>query len=138
MVSIGAASRWREGRFRGVILLAGLKRSILGEEVSGTSKERGAVGFTDLGGLILNQLLTGGRQFSRNPEVRVHFVSITGDCRDSASSRDPFLAFAQRRRDAIQVNRHPIRTPAAKTMPMAWNGCFLTVYFASSITSSAA
>jgi hypothetical protein len=30
-------------------------------EVSGTSKERGAVGFTDLGGLLLNQLLTGGR-----------------------------------------------------------------------------
>jgi hypothetical protein len=29
--------------------------------VSGTSKERGAVGFTDLGGLLLNQLLTGGR-----------------------------------------------------------------------------
>jgi hypothetical protein len=27
-----------------------------GWEVSGTSKERGAVGFTDLGGLLLNQL----------------------------------------------------------------------------------
>jgi hypothetical protein len=27
-------------------------------EVSGTSKERGVVGFTDLGGLLLNQLLT--------------------------------------------------------------------------------
>jgi hypothetical protein len=48
------------GRFRGVILLAGLKRSILGGGVSGISKERGAVGFTDLGGLLLNQLLTGG------------------------------------------------------------------------------
>lgn len=43
--------------FRGVILLAGLKRSIL-VEVSGTSKERGTAGFTDLGGLLLNQLLT--------------------------------------------------------------------------------
>jgi len=30
--------------------------------VSGTSKEHGAVGFTDFGGLLLNQLLTGGRQ----------------------------------------------------------------------------
>jgi len=45
-----------DGRFRGVIPFAGLKRSIWAE-VSGTSKERGAVGFTDLGGLLLNQLL---------------------------------------------------------------------------------
>jgi hypothetical protein len=37
-------------------------------EVSGTSKERSAVGFTDLGGLLLNQLLTGGRQSDRNSE----------------------------------------------------------------------
>jgi hypothetical protein len=37
-------------------------------EVSGTSKERSAVGFTDLGGLLLNQLLTGGRQSDLNPE----------------------------------------------------------------------
>jgi hypothetical protein len=48
------------GRSRGVILLAGLNRSILGG-VSGTSRERGAVGFTDIGGLLLNQELTNWR-----------------------------------------------------------------------------
>ena len=42
-----------------MILLAGLKRSIW-VEASGTSKERGAVCFTDFGGLLLNQLLTDG------------------------------------------------------------------------------
>jgi hypothetical protein len=37
-------------------------------EVSETSKERGAVGFTDLGGLLLNQLLTGGHLEFRGQE----------------------------------------------------------------------
>jgi hypothetical protein len=35
-------------------------------EVSGNSKECGAAGLTDLGGLLLNQLLTGG--LNRNTE----------------------------------------------------------------------
>ena len=59
------------GVFRGVILLAGLNGEFRVEvEMSGTSKERGAVGFTDLGGLLLNQLLTGGRRSSRNSNQR--------------------------------------------------------------------
>ena len=52
-------------RVQGVILLAGLKWSILGggeRNLQGT----GAVGFTDLGGLLLNQLLTDGRPLARN------------------------------------------------------------------------
>ena len=32
----------------------------------GTSKERGAVGVTDIGGLLHNQLLTGGRRHGNN------------------------------------------------------------------------
>jgi len=48
------------------------------------------------------------------------------------------LARTQRRRNPIQVNRPPAKTPAAKTMPIDCIGFCLTVCFASSITSSAA
>jgi hypothetical protein len=58
-VSVTSPGALAAGHLAGEIVLAVLKRSILGG-VSGTSKERGAVGFTDIGGLLHNQLLTGG------------------------------------------------------------------------------
>jgi hypothetical protein len=47
-------------------------------EVSETSKERGAVGFIDLGGLLLNQLLTGGRQSAHDQRGRLRPIGGRG------------------------------------------------------------
>src|SRR5712692_9252055 len=68
----------------------------------------------------------------------------TDRTQSSTSLRDPetacnaFSACTQRRRNPIQVKKVPAKTPAAKTVPIACNGLYLTVCFASSIASSAA